>query len=358
VKKCTIYLYNIPEGVEVPSFSSIAWSYDARGPIKGLIATVVVRRDIDGNMVLYDVPDDILKDAPDYIQRLLAQRKYLGVPKNALLNNSAGKEKVINKLYQKIGLVSKKADSIQEARITHNMLVCQVANYSPICIDMSLEDCCEIDKRLIKAYQYKLKCMNNDAKHHIFISQRKGGLGVKSFTREYIGALLRDIEVEISNPDSMAAHALHASIEATIKKETWKLNCLSQLPSQSVAAENASNTHISGRKLQVFTTDLNEPVTCSIMYDHTHIMEKAIITLSKLGFMLRNLDYEFESRFTDELLLFDKQAKVLGCSKTVSRAKLGPVIGLGNSHLTKYSMAGRVSLLISVLFQESILEIS
>jgi hypothetical protein len=65
VKKCTIYLYNIPEGVEVPSFSSIAWSYDARGPIKGLIATVVVRRNIDGNMILYDVPDDLLKDAPD-----------------------------------------------------------------------------------------------------------------------------------------------------------------------------------------------------------------------------------------------------------------------------------------------------
>jgi hypothetical protein len=87
-------------------------------------------------------------------------------------------------------------------------------------------------------------------------------------------------------------------------------------------------------------------------------MEKAIITLSKLGFMLRNLDFEFESRFTDELLLFDKQAKVLGSPKTVSRAKLGPVIGLGSSQLTKYSMAGRVSLLISVLFQESILEIS
>jgi hypothetical protein len=126
-------------------------------------------------MALYDVPYELLKDAPEYVQKVLAQQKYLGVPKNALLNNSAGnKRKIINKLYQRVVLASKKADSIQEAGITHNMLVCQVANYSPICIDMFLEDCCEIDKHLTKAYQYQLKCKNNDAKHHIFISQKKG----------------------------------------------------------------------------------------------------------------------------------------------------------------------------------------
>lgn len=34
VKKCTVYLYNIPEDTIIPEFSSIAWSYDARGLIK------------------------------------------------------------------------------------------------------------------------------------------------------------------------------------------------------------------------------------------------------------------------------------------------------------------------------------
>jgi hypothetical protein len=29
VKKCTIFLYNMPEHAIIPEFSSIAWSYDA-----------------------------------------------------------------------------------------------------------------------------------------------------------------------------------------------------------------------------------------------------------------------------------------------------------------------------------------
>jgi len=104
------------------------------------------------------------------------------------------------------------------------MLVCQVANYSPICIDMSLSECGAIDNKLLKAYHYKLKCMTHDAKHHIFISQKRGGIGVRSFTREYIGALMRDIEVEISNPSSLSAHSLCASLEAAIEKELWLLH--------------------------------------------------------------------------------------------------------------------------------------
>jgi len=57
VRKCTIYLYNIPENVEIPEFSSIAWSYDSRGPVKGIIAIVVMRRDCDDNyLICYQVP--------------------------------------------------------------------------------------------------------------------------------------------------------------------------------------------------------------------------------------------------------------------------------------------------------------
>jgi hypothetical protein len=50
--------------------------------------------------------------------------------------------------------VATEADSIQEAVITHNMLVCQVETFSPICITMSLKECSTIDKQLLKSYQY------------------------------------------------------------------------------------------------------------------------------------------------------------------------------------------------------------
>jgi hypothetical protein len=114
VKKCTMYLYNIPDEAIIPEFISIAWAYDAHGPAKGSIVTVAVRNDSKGNMLIHDVPYDLNNDAPDHIQRILAQQKYLGVSKNAQQESSGGK----------VGLVCSKANSIQEARFTHNMLVC------------------------------------------------------------------------------------------------------------------------------------------------------------------------------------------------------------------------------------------
>jgi hypothetical protein len=104
--------------------------------------------------------------------------KYLGIATNAQLDATDGKDKMLSKLYQRIGLISKKTGSIQEAKILHNMLVCQVATFWPICISMSLKECTTIDKQLITSYQYRMKCMPSDAKHSIFLSNRKGCIGV------------------------------------------------------------------------------------------------------------------------------------------------------------------------------------
>lgn len=357
VRKCTAYLYNIPEEAIVPDFGSIAWSYDAHGPIKGSIATVVVRRDPQGNLILYNVPTNMGKDAPEFIQQLLAQRKYLGVSKNAQQENLDGKAKLTTKFSQRLGLVSHKADSIQEARINHNMLVCQVANYSPICIDMTLSECGTLDNKLLKAYHYKMKCIPNDAKHHIFISQRNGGIGVKSLTREYIGALLRDIEVEISNPTSPSAHSLRASLEAAVEKELWILHRQSRLPALSQAADTAAHVSISGRKTICYGDDINDLTACPITYDHSHMMERAVTTLSQLGFMLRNLEHEFTARYTDELLLLCQHAKTLAEPKLAARAKLSPIIN-GNRHFVKYTLVGHIGLLLAVTVQEVIRQIS
>jgi hypothetical protein len=55
--------------------------------------------------------------------------------------------------------------------------------------------------------------MPNDAWHRIFISEKRGGIGVCSFTQAYVGALLRDIEVYIAEDNSVTGHALLSSIE-------------------------------------------------------------------------------------------------------------------------------------------------
>jgi len=245
---------------------------------------------------------------------------------NAQLDNTEGKEKILKKLSQRIGLIPSKTHTIQETKIAHNMLVCQVATFSPICIHMSLADCSMIDKQLLKAYQYRLKYMPNDSKHNIFLSEKMGGIGVRCFTQEYVGALLRDLEVYISNNDSLPAHALISSLEAATNKHLWHLHHDARIPADTETAAKISQINISGKKIMSYLNDWAEPSSVLTSHDHSHIMEKAIETTSRLGFMLRDLNLEFCARFADELLLQDKHAKPIGSPLITTRAKLGAYI--------------------------------
>jgi hypothetical protein len=52
-----------------------------------------------------------------------------------------GKAKLVNEMHQRIGLISKSSNSIQETKIVHNMLECQNATFSPLCPSITLSDC-------------------------------------------------------------------------------------------------------------------------------------------------------------------------------------------------------------------------
>jgi hypothetical protein len=137
VNKCTILLYNIPENVTIPEFTSISWSYDAKSPVKGAIKTIVMRRDSVNQLLCYQVPEQIRANAPQHIKDILMTSKYLGVPSNAQLDGAEGREKNIKKLQQRIGMITSKTHSITETKIAHNILGCQVATFSPICISFT-----------------------------------------------------------------------------------------------------------------------------------------------------------------------------------------------------------------------------
>jgi hypothetical protein len=115
VLKCIIFLFNIPEDAVIPEFTSIAWSYDSQGLVKGSIAVVVMRREnATGALLCFNIPNNLREDAPQHIKDILVSRKYLGVSTNAQLDGTEGKEKLIKKLNQRIGLVSTKASSISQ----------------------------------------------------------------------------------------------------------------------------------------------------------------------------------------------------------------------------------------------------
>jgi len=278
VKKCILCLYNIPQNIPIPEFTSVAWSFDAQGLVKGTIKVIVMQRDMEENLLCYRVPPSLKKNMPQNVQDILENRKYLGVPTNAQLESDEGKKKILNKMKQRIAIISKNTASIQEAKILHNMLVCQVATFSPLCISMSLKECAHIDKHLLSAYQYHLKYMPSDAKHNIFMTVKKGGIGIRSFTREYIGAILRDIEVYISNDQNPTPHALISSIKEATKQNIWNLYRDGKIPNFTTAATKASQISISGKKTLVYYDNAEQPLNEIISFDHVHTMEKAIKT--------------------------------------------------------------------------------
>ena len=116
------------------------------------------------------------------------------------------------------------------------------------------------------------------------------------------------------------------------------------LPSNSAIASRVECYNISARKTLAYFGDMDAPKATFLAYDHPHTMEQVVTTVCKLGFMLRDLNQEFASRFTDELMLRDQYAKAIASPKITTRATLGASIGEGNAHFVKYSLFGRIYL--------------
>jgi len=310
-------------------------------------------RDDFGNPLCYDPPITGQSTLPDHVKDILTPSKYLGVTTNAQLDMNIGKEKLLKKISQSIAIISKRTDSIKEVKNMHNMLVCQVATYSPLCACMTLKDCMVIDKQLLNAYQYCMKYLPNDAKHNIFLSQSRGGIGVHCYTREYVGALMRDLEVYILNSASTTTHALLASAEASTKLSLWNLNKNGKIPPHTESHRSANAISISAKKITQYQEDAHAAPVTTISYEYTHTMERAVRTASMLGFMMQNLEFELCSRFTDELLLRDRNAQAIGDKNASSRHVLGPCLGEGNLRLYKYSIFGHVYLLLQIIIEET-----
>jgi hypothetical protein len=122
--------------------------------------------------------------------------------------------------------------------------------------------------------------MPTDAKHNIFLSEKRGGIGIKSFTREYTGSVIRDIEVFITNKDSLPAHALLTSIETATEQCMWNLHQAGLIPQNTAAIARVQLITISGKKTSAFYEDMHAPTATFLTQDHTHMMERAVIMTS------------------------------------------------------------------------------
>ncbi|MFN9982907.1 MAG: hypothetical protein ACK53Y_23465, partial [bacterium] len=83
---------------------------------------------------------------------------------------------------------------------------------------------------------------------------------------------------------------------------------------------------ISGKITMSYLETLEQPSYTTTTYNHPHLMQHVIHYSSSLGFILHDLNLEFESRFANELLLSDRNAKTLGSPTVTTRASMESIL--------------------------------
>jgi hypothetical protein len=139
--------------------------------------------------------------------------------------------------------------------------------------------------------------------------------------------------------------------EAT-KLKFWNLLTAGEIPSTLACHDRISQVHITGRVTLIYTDTFNQPNKQIVSFDRPHLMNHAITATSALGFLLRDLNKEFASRFADELTLCDKQAHTLASQSVTNRGSLNATIGEGNCRYFKYPLLGHCYLFRLITMEE------
>ena len=112
-----------------------------------------------------------------------------------------------------------------------------------------------------------------------------------------MGALLQDIEVYITNDDSLPAQALITIREKATKQSLWVLDQENKVPNKLDISNKIKQFHISGKRTLIYHDTFEYPNTGLVTFYHTHIMAQAIHNTCTLCFILKDLNNELSSRF-------------------------------------------------------------
>jgi len=302
-------LYNIEEDEKLPEyFDSFAWSFDNAGPLKAKIRTKVVRSNRDGSLIKYkNSPTPTTEES---IKAVLEYIRFLGISKDAYQCNTKEVYRLSKLMEKRIMMIAGSTESSQEATTVHNMLVNGLATYSPLCIPFFIDQATKIDSFCLKIYKRKFLCTNSDSKHYIFLSKEVGGHGLKSFTAEYTKAVMRELDGNLNQSDSLHSHALKASVQADKRLTLRELVTNEDIPDKSMLgfqAKSLPGCEIEVRHTQNDTqTQQREQSEAEFITDHENIAGNSIRLAASFGILLRDLNLELGARIVETFLQSQK----------------------------------------------------
>jgi len=217
--KCDISFYNLKLKTiaSLPQFDSIAWNYNKDGPIK---ENMPVRCHANENTLANLDKAGLSKEEIKKVESLtkLKNGKHLGLTSKLDGDTSTSYLKQLSKVRDRVKEI--KISMMKEApqKYSVNSLIVPMISFAPLQFNYDLNDLTKCDNFILDHIGKNKGFAKNDARHSLYLSNKKLGHEIKSLVDADIEANVRELEV-ILNGSMLDAFVARGRVDAMRNNE-------------------------------------------------------------------------------------------------------------------------------------------
>jgi len=201
--KSEVQYYNLSAqtALKIKPIDSFAWSFTLDRPVSEKVPFKIQLQESELRKAFQlkgfqDLPEEE-KTAFLKIFKPKAH-KHLGLTSTLAGNSELASQEVIHKAKTRINTLKLWNMEHGAQKICANMLCSTIHSYAPLQMGHSKKDLFDCDKLLLKSVSKRKGLSSSDAKHCIFLDERNGGFGFKSFLEVDIFANARELEIALN----------------------------------------------------------------------------------------------------------------------------------------------------------------
>ena len=222
--KCVIYLYNIPAEkiLNLPTFETIAWSFKEDRPTKETIPVKIYLQKEEVNKLAKLIKDPEMKEKA----KLLLDKKdnkHLGLYMDLEGDTQVSSNKTLQGARERLRNIKLYNLNVIPLKISANMLITTMHSFAPLQKNHKEEDLLKCDKMLMNSTRKACGFCKNDSKHLMFLGEKFGGHGLKTFQETDLKANARELEV-VLNGREFDGKVLRSRVEAIKNRISLFLN--------------------------------------------------------------------------------------------------------------------------------------
>jgi len=216
--KSEVHYFNLTAetAVSLSSIESIAWSFTIDGPQIEKVPHKMCLQDRELQKI-YKLTKFHELDSEKQQEILNVYNpkahKHLGMKSTLNGDSSSGSIEVLNKIKNRIRTLRISNMEKEAQNLCSNMLCSTVHSYAPLQMGHTIKDLQDCDEILVQNIMKRHGLSHSDAKHILFIGEKHGGYGFKSFVDTDVVANARELEIGL-NGSMLDAEVMRARTSA------------------------------------------------------------------------------------------------------------------------------------------------